>query len=82
MSDSFANALRERFAEKLGVEPQDILDVRVEWDDGDNYDPTYGSELTAPTFRVVVQTRNGNTDLDIDFAFTELLRFALGIPLD
>ena len=54
MSDSFANTLRELFADKLGVEPQDILDVRVEWDDGDNYDPTYGSELTAPTFRVVL----------------------------
>lgn len=82
MSDRFTIALRERFAKKLGVEPQDILNVRVEWDNGDNYDPTYGSELTAPTFRVVVKTRSGSTELDIDFAFTELLRFALGLPLD
>lgn len=59
MSDRFTIALRERFAKKLGVEPQDILNVRVEWDNGDNYDPTYGSELTAPTFRVVVKHAAG-----------------------
>lgn len=77
----FSTALRAAMAEELCIEPAEILDVRVDWDDGDRYDPTYGdSPNAAPTFRVIVTTKHGDrTDLSIDFTFTTLLRLCLGI---
>lgn len=92
--DAFTTALRAVMAAKLEVDPAAIVNARVDWEDGDRYDPTYGdTPNAAPTFRVVVTTRssavNGNgyylgpydtdTEVAVDFVFTELLRLCLGI---
>lgn len=85
--EGFVVALRAAMATELEVEPEDILDVRVEWDDGDRYDPTYGdSPNSPPKFRVIVLTKNPaatlletRREISVDFTFTALLRLCLGL---
>lgn len=85
--EGFTKALRAAMATELEVEPDDILDVRVEWDDGDRYDPTYGdSGNVTPKFRVIVLTKNpaatlpdARREISVDFTFTALLRLCLGL---
>lgn len=85
--EGFTKALRAAMAEELCIDPADIVDVRVEWDDGDRYDPTYGDlGNVTPTFKVVVTTKavglardRADTEVSIDFVFTALLRLCLGV---
>lgn len=53
------NHQRERYSPPPDgwVEPSDILGIDCTWDSGDNYDPTYGSSQSAPTFEFQVRLR-------------------------
>lgn len=84
--EGFTAALRAAMAGELGVLPPEIVDVQVDWDNGDRYDPTYGgADNSAPTFKVIVTTRAAGKpygdlkEINVDFTFTTLLRLCLGI---
>lgn len=65
------------------INPEDIIDIRVTWDDGDRYNPTYGGDSTAPTFEVEVtlsDARGGQrVRVDTAWTFTALLKAVLAI---
>lgn len=91
---SYQDALRVAIANELcnrqsygevAVHPDDIIDIKVRWDDGDRYDPTYGdSPNAAPTFEVGVTlkacpgrpTREWRT-VSVETVFSTLLRAVL-----
>lgn|SRR5512139_239900 len=64
---------------------EDIIDVRVTWDDGDRWDPTYGdSGSAAPTFSVEVLLSDdhhpgGWVSVGPEWTFTALLRAVLAV---
>lgn len=78
---SFDNALRAVVADKLGVHPSALKSVRVVWDDGDRYDPTYGdSPNSPPTFEIeVILVNGGYSKLDTAWTFGALLAAVLGV---
>lgn len=81
---AFNTDLKALIARELAVSPEDILDVRVDWDDGDRYSPTYPSENTTPTFEVSFLLRDVNgtagwRTMDTAWTLTALLRAVLGI---
>jgi hypothetical protein len=95
---SYNDALRQVLAEHLTdraaiygqttvIKPHDIVGIDCNWDNGGNYDPTYPSELTAPTFEFHVRLRAGvsvpyqvNT-VGVSFMFGALLNLLLGTEL-
>lgn len=62
---SYNQALRQVICDQLNSQrdcgaygslvPDDILGIDCTWDSGDNYDPTYGSSQSAPTFEFQVR---------------------------
>lgn len=81
---SFQQNLKLAMAVELGVTVDQIKDVRVVWDNGDRYDPTYPGDNEAPTFKVevTVATPDGGTyfkELSPEFTFTALLRAVLEV---
>lgn len=75
------HALRQIAAKQLGVDPGAMKSVRVYWNDGDNYDPTYGdSPNSPPTFEVEVHMTDGTrVMLDTAWTFSALLAEMLGV---
>jgi len=65
------------------IYPENIVDIRVSWDSGDRYDPTYLGDAIVPGFEVeVVFTCGGNEfcrRVNTAWTFTALLRAVLAI---
>lgn len=65
-----------------------LIDVKVEWDDGDRYDPTYGGGAnTTPNFEIRAIYKNANGVImtrTIDTAMTleAMLKALLGMSIE
>jgi len=78
-------ALREAFAGEVNAHESEILDVRVDWDTGDRYDPDQEYEHTTPTLDIFIVVRDLVTGeiedrrLDTATALRALFRMVLGL---
>ena len=65
------------------IYPENIVDIRVNWDSGDRDDPTYPSDAIVPGFEVEVVFTCGENEfcrrVSTAWTFTALLRAVLAI---